>query len=393
MRGDRNDENDQRQQAEALAETLAQRRVEALLLRQARAQALAVALLNCDTPEACAETVLSEGIAAFGAAAGSVCLVVEDEAERAAAAGEADDAGAGEIVVVGMTGYPPESSARWKRWSINAPVPISDAARRGVAIYLSTVEEYLRLYPTMAAEPLTVNRSWAALPLLVKGACIGVLGLSFIEPQEFSDADRLYLEGLALQCAHAIERARLIAESRDAARRQRVFFKDVLASVTDGRFVLCDGEWDLPAALPPALGPNVGPLALSRDVDVRSLRLLAREAAQSCHLMRRRTEDLETAVGEAAMNALLHGGGGEGRVCADKKAGIVQVWVSDRGAGIELHHLPKATLQPGYTTAGTLGHGFKMIWASIDRVYLLTGPQGTTVVLEQGRIETIPAWL
>ncbi len=37
------------------------------------------------------------------------------------------------------------------------------------------------------------------------------------------------------------------------------------------------------------------------------------------------------------------------------------------------------------TTAGTLGHGFHMMLRTADRVFLLTGPGGTTLVLEKER--------
>jgi hypothetical protein len=49
-------------------------------------------------------------------------------------------------------------------------------------------------------------------------------------------------------------------------------------------------------------------------------------------------------------------------------------------------------LKRGYSSAGTLGHGSKLILLLADRVYLLTGPEGTTVVLVQGRNQPQPAW-
>jgi len=47
----------------------------------------------------------------------------------------------------------------------------------------------------------------------------------------------------------------------------------------------------------------------------------------------------------------------------------------------------------GYSSAGTLGHGFKMILTFGDRIYVLTGSSGTTVVIEQYRRRPLPAWV
>ena len=91
------------------------------------------------------------------------------------------------------------------------------------------------------------------------------------------------------------------------------------------------------------------------------------------------------------MNAAVHGGGGQGRVCGG--ADTVQVWVEDQGAGIDVASLPQATLEKGYSSAGTLGHGMKLMLSTADRVWLLTGPLGTTVVLEQDRLPHVANWL
>ena len=100
--------------------------------------------------------------------------------------------------------------------------------------------------------------------------------------------------------------------------------------------------------------------------------------------------DLVTAVGEASMNAVVHGGG-IGRVCAGE-FGPIQVWVEDSGRGIGVQDLPKATLSKGFTTAGTLGHGMKMMLECVDRVWLLTSIAGMVLVLEQDRKLPAPPW-
>lgn len=84
------------------------------------------------------------------------------------------------------------------------------------------------------------------------------------------------------------------------------------------------------------------------------------------------------------MNAVVHAGGGNAQIYSDPARCAMQVWVRDNGAGIALDQLHRATLEPGFTTAGSLGHGFFLMLCTCDRVYLHTGPDGTTVVLEQG---------
>ena len=79
------------------------------------------------------------------------------------------------------------------------------------------------------------------------------------------------------------------------------------------------------------------------------------------------------------MNAVVHAGGGEAVVRASDD--IVQVWIVDHGSGIQMAELPRVTLELGYSTKDSLGHGFWMMLRAADSVYLLTGSSGTTIVL------------
>ncbi len=177
-----------------------------------------------------------------------------------------------------------------------------------------------------------------------------------------------------------------LTERERAAAQQRAFLREVLASVTEGHLILCHAPSDLPAPLVP-LG---APIPLSRESGLRELRHLALEAASG--MAEEGRHDLVTAASEAGMNAIVHGGGGSGLVSMGTN-GAVQVRVEDQGTGIAMENLPKATLSRGFSTKATLGHGLKMMLETIDRLYLLTGPTGTTVVLEQERDRPLPAWL
>ncbi len=220
--------------------------------------------------------------------------------------------------------------------------------------------------------------SFAGYPLVIDERLVGVVALFARHP--LTDAALQALTAVADQIAVGIDRERFAAQ-------QRTFLHDVLLSVTEGRLHLCHVPSDLPLPLS-ACGE---PITLSITGGIRELRRQAEEAAVSQNFAEERWQDLATATSEAAMNAVVHAGQGQGRVCVS--VGTIQVWVVDEGQGIDVAHLPRATLKKGYSSAGTLGHGMKMMLSTADRVFLLTGPTGTTVVLEQDREERSPAWL
>ncbi len=179
-----------------------------------------------------------------------------------------------------------------------------------------------------------------------------------------------------------------IDEKKQAGERQHRFLRDVLASVTAGRLALCASAADLPA-LRTSFGP---PILLFMEGGLRELRLAVQNACQALGFSDEHCFDLITAANEAGMNAAVHVGSGEGLVTVDAEKGTVQVRVVDSGSGIALENLPHATLMKGYSSAGTLGHGMKMILQTADRVFLLTGVSGTTIVIEQERVAFPSEW-
>ena len=185
---------------------------------------------------------------------------------------------------------------------------------------------------------------------------------------------------------------RLLEKEREAQQgAQRKFVREMILSMTEGRLRLCETEADLPTRFTPLGEPDAPPLALT-SLTLRELRKQVHIAARQAGFSMERRHDLETAVGEAGLNAVVHAGGGAGSVFLDKERKIVQVWIQDNGGGIAPDYLHRATLERGYTTAGTFGHGFYLMLRTCDRIYLLTGTTGTTVVIEQERDAPTPSW-
>jgi len=175
---------------------------------------------------------------------------------------------------------------------------------------------------------------------------------------------------------------------QEAGRREHAFVRDVLASVTEGKLWLCASAAELPAQ-----GHQVGEtVALTPKTGLYALRRLAESVAIAAGHSAARQNDLMIAASEAGMNAIVHAGGGTGQVAVNAH-GTVQVQIVDYGAGITLENLPRAALERGFSTKATLGHGLKMLLETIDRLFLLTGPTGTTLVMEQDRVVYFPALL
>jgi len=171
---------------------------------------------------------------------------------------------------------------------------------------------------------------------------------------------------------------------------QRLFVRDLLYAGTDGKLHLCERESELPEALPLSIGTAEATVIAAAAGTLSEVRGAVREAALHCGLDDERAHDFVIAAGEAAMNAVVHANGGICLISGDPEAGRVQVRVIDSGRGIDTEILPRAVLEPGFTTSGTLGQGFTLMQACADRIWLRTGPQGTTIVLEQSRITPHP---
>jgi PAS domain S-box-containing protein len=182
--------------------------------------------------------------------------------------------------------------------------------------------------------------------------------------------------------------ARIALERDRQELRRRMLLRDMLTSLTEGRLRLCLSDAELPERLTDI---GIEPMPLSVE-SLQAFRWMVTGAAVDLGMSLERRFDLATAVGEASMNAVVHAGGGRGCVFADPATGRIQVWVRDAGRGIAEESLHRATLERGFTTAGTLGHGFWMILRTVDKVYLQTGDGGTIVVLEQGRESAEMDW-
>lgn len=183
-----------------------------------------------------------------------------------------------------------------------------------------------------------------------------------------------------------VENTQLLEQIQASVAKERVFVREILSNITEGRLKLCETDGELPPLLPRA--------ARSVNLTERNITVLRKslkELAEKLHYSVDRSDDLITAVSEGAMNAILHGGGGIVNVYSDGTR--IQVSIVDFGTGIAIERIPDATLRRGYTTSGTLGHGFWLMLKTIDRVYLLTNAKGTTIILEQDLTPDDPPWL
>lgn len=175
---------------------------------------------------------------------------------------------------------------------------------------------------------------------------------------------------------HVITAPITIMMQRAALHQQFVWLKDVLDGVTEGGLKLCESRADLPRPV----GREIAAVEVAGSGDLRKARQAAMEAAEAVGMEPDRVHELISVVSEAAMNGLVHTGTAQVRCFAGD--GKTQIWVEDTGTGIPLDRMPIATLKRGYSTAGTARQGWFMILSFSDAVHLLTGGEGTTVVME-----------
>jgi GAF domain-containing protein len=181
--------------------------------------------------------VVKQGVAVLNATGGVVCTLTGD----------------GQIELTAAVGYEQAVLDRWSRFPLSSPEPLAEAARERRPIWVRCRQEYDERYPsTKGAMAAQGHHSMAAVPLIANGTVLGLLGLSFGEPQSFAEEDRLFILTLADQGAQALERARLylaVQQERDAAvdAQHRLAFlaeaSAMLAASVDPRGTLDQIAW------------------------------------------------------------------------------------------------------------------------------------------------------
>ncbi|MGE3269081.1 MAG: PAS domain S-box protein, partial [Chloroflexota bacterium] len=205
----------ERERDELLArERAAREHAEHAVYQMARLQLVTEALAGAMTMVEIAHAVIERGLPGVGAEAGSMRLLSED--------GRSLD------LVVGI-GYPDQLIDEVQSIPVSSSSPIAVAVRTGIAAWREAdnlddarYSDFMRRTPDYP--------SGAALPLVVDGAVVGGIGLSFREPRVFSDEDRGFMLALAGQCSQAVHRVRLFERER-AAREQ---LDAILGGVADG---------------------------------------------------------------------------------------------------------------------------------------------------------------
>jgi anti-sigma regulatory factor (Ser/Thr protein kinase) len=169
----------------------------------------------------------------------------------------------------------------------------------------------------------------------------------------------------------------------DTENLKKILLADVLRLATREKLRIVTDK----RQLPPQLEHKSEPIPLGVGENVRQLRWNVRSVCAEAGLLTEYSDSLEMAAGEAANNSLVHATGGIGLVSWNNN-GKVQVKIEDTGTGIPFEDLPRATLERGYTTAGTLGQGFWIILQSVKRCWIATSESGTTVIIEQDNEDT-----
>ncbi len=183
------------------------------------------------------------------------------------------------------------------------------------------------------------------------------------------------VEGLAVYFQDVTERRRVEEAIRLAEQHRIEFYRRTLLAATSGKLEVTDR-----AEIEAIAGPSVAEWGIAHSANLRGIRQHVTERAQAEGISEERISRFAMCVGEATTNALKHASGGTASL--HRLPDSLMLVVTDQGGGIEELNLPDVALTFGFSTAGTLGMGYKVMMSFADKMYLATGDDGTTVAVE-----------
>lgn len=171
------------------------------------------------------------------------------------------------------------------------------------------------------------------------------------------------------------ERNKTEAALREEQAHKLDFYRRTIEAATDGKLIVTERP-----EIEKLTGPPIASWEVLDSGDLKTVRHGFEATARSVGIDQSRLGQVVVAVGEAVTNAVKHARTGEASL--HRTDGSLMLTVSDRGPGIPALALPDVALRPRFSTAGTLGMGYKMMIRFADRVYLATDDEGTVVALE-----------
>lgn len=171
-------------------------------VQAATLQHLTAALSSTLSEEQVGAVVLREALPAFGAAAGDVVLLDDDDRT---------------FRVLCWMGYPEHLVRSWMRYPVDTGTPGGDVVHTAGPVFLDSFDEWEQHYPRVAPIIHQVHlAAYAGLPLMFGGRLRGVVSFNFPENRSFSPEERAMLLAFAAQCAQALDRARLFSAEQRA---------------------------------------------------------------------------------------------------------------------------------------------------------------------------------
>ncbi len=170
--------------------------------RLTRLARVAAELVQADSVESVARTVVEHMADAAGATVASLSLLVDADT----------------LSLVAMRGGRVGVLDRYATYSVHDPTPAGEAVRERRMVILNGAGEIRSRYPALetAADG---ERSLVCLPLRMGERCVGVASMSYPGQREVSPAELEFLSVMADTCAQALERVRMTAAATDHAAR------------------------------------------------------------------------------------------------------------------------------------------------------------------------------
>jgi anti-anti-sigma factor len=174
---------------------------ERLAARERELQALTAALAAAGTAAEAAAALTASLRRALDASVVAVATLGED----------------GDLHTIDVRGHSPGWAAGFTTIRTSASLPLTDAARTRLPVWLPDRGSLLARYPDVAPFLQAQTQATASLPLLAGSRLVGALGVVFDRPRRFDAAERAFLLTVAGQAAAALERAALADVRREMA--------------------------------------------------------------------------------------------------------------------------------------------------------------------------------